>query len=80
MVSDRFLAARRRGVHHVFLMFVGLALLMWAATLCDQVFNLGWGWDKEGLWALPLMVLGSAFVRFCSLAIIKLTSSLFNGG
>ena len=79
MVSDRFLAARRRGVNRVFLMFVGLALLMWIATLCDQALNLGWGWEKEGLWDLPLMVLFAAFVRFCSLAIIKLTGSLFNG-
>lgn len=61
------------------MMFVSLALIMWIATFCNQAFNLGGGLDKQGLWALPLMVLFAAFVRFCSLAIIKLTGSLFNG-
>ncbi len=80
MDQRRFVQQQRKGVNAVFVAFAVLATVMWVATLCDQVFKLGWGWDRQILWLAPPMLLFAVVVRFCCMAIFRFIDGASNGG
>jgi len=55
----------------IIVLFVALLTFMWFATLIDQLFKMGWGWDRQILWLAPPMVLFAFFVRFGAMAIFR---------
>ncbi|KQS49043.1 MULTISPECIES: hypothetical protein [unclassified Sphingomonas] len=57
---------------------VAVASLMWVLTLLDYAFGLGWGWDRRGLWAAPLVLLIATTVRLGQAAVGKLMTHLSN--
>lgn len=71
MSLERFVAGQRRKLNFTSAAFVILLSGMWAATLCDRVFNLGWGWDSKILWAAPPMVLFAVVLRFLCMVIFR---------
>lgn len=79
MDTERFIAGQRKGLNFIFAAFAILVTVMWAATLCDWAFNLGWGWDRQGLWLAPLMMLFAVAIRFLGMGILRFISSNSNG-
>jgi hypothetical protein len=79
MNTERFVAGQRKGVNFVLAAFVIFASVMWSATLCDWVFNLGWGWDRQILWLAPPMMLFAVVLRFFCMAIFRLVGGGVNG-
>ena len=78
MNTERFIARQRKGVNVVFAMLVILLSIMWSATLCDWVFKLGWGWDRQILLGAPLMMVFAIILRFFCLAIFRFTANILN--
>jgi len=77
MVIKRSIESQRRGVDTILAIFVVVIGLMWAATACDYVFGLGWGWDTQIIWLGPLMIAWGFFVRFCARAIFAFIGNNF---
>jgi len=75
MDNERFVASQQKGINFIFVAFCCLVTTMWVATVLDWAINLGWGWDRQGLWLGPLMVLFAVLVRFCATAILKFVRS-----
>ncbi len=71
MNTERFIAGQRKGVNFVLAAFVTLLTVMWSATFCDWVFNLGWGWDKQIIWLAPPMMLFAIVLHFVCMAIFR---------
>ncbi len=44
---------------------------MWLATVADQVFHLGWAWDRQILWIAPIIIVGTMLVRFVGRSIFR---------
>jgi hypothetical protein len=44
---------------------------MWLATVADQSFHLGWGWDRQILWLSPIIALGTMLVRVLGRVIFR---------
>lgn len=63
----------------VFLAVIVLTTVMWVATLCDQLFKIGWGWDRQILWLAPPMLLFAVVVRFCCTAIFRFVEGASKG-
>ena len=78
MNLECFIASQRRAVNIIFGLFVSLLATMWIVTLCDHVFNLGWGWDKQILWLAPPMMLFAVIVRFCCALMFRFVSCFLN--
>lgn len=79
MDQRRHIRLQRKGVNAFFVAFVALVSVMWVATLCDQVFVLGWRWDRQILWLAPPMLLFAIVVRFCCMAILRFVEGAANG-
>ncbi len=79
MNTERFIAGQRKGVNFVFAAFVFLISVMWVASVCDWVFNLGWGWDRQILWLGPPMLLLGVVLRFLCMAIFRFIDGDPNG-
>lgn len=71
MQYERFFAGQRKATNRIAVLFVGLLSFMWAATLIDELFSMGWGWDRRILWLAPTMILFALVVRFCAMAIFR---------
>jgi hypothetical protein len=71
MTYERFVDGQRRGVNFISKAVIGLVCVMWIATSVDWAFDMGWGWDRQGLWLGPLMVLFTLFLRLCAMRIFK---------
>ena len=78
MSTDSFIAGQRRGANFILTAFAIVISFMWAATLCDWTFNLGWGWDREILWLAPLMLLFAVVLRFLGMAIFRFVGDDLN--
>ena len=76
MRHERFAARFRKDASLTFWSIVAVVSLMWVLTLLDFAFGLGWGWDKRGLWAAPLILLIATTVRLCHAAVGKLMDRL----
>ena len=72
MRIERSLTSQRNDVNRSYLLFVVVVAAMWLATLLDHVFRLGWGWDREILWAAPPMLLFATVLRILCMAIFAL--------
>lgn len=75
MAMKRSIESKRQGVDTILAIFIVVIGLMWAATACDYLFGLGWGWDTQILWLGPLMVAWGFFVRFCARTIFTFIGS-----
>lgn len=78
MSTERFIAGQRRGVNVILTAFAIVVSFMWAATLCDWTFNLGWGWDVEILWLAPLILLFAVVLRSLYMAIFRFVGDDLN--
>lgn len=71
MSTQNHVERQRRGVNVIFLLLISLLGLFWLATALDLLLGLSWGWDRQVLWAAPLMALFAFFVRLVCFAIFK---------
>lgn len=78
MQLQKYVQLQRKGVNAIFAAFATLLSAMWVATVCDQVFALGWGWDRQILWLAPPMLLFAVFVRFCCMAIFRFVEGAYD--
>jgi hypothetical protein len=53
----------KRNVSLTFWLIVTVVSLMWIATLLDVAFGFGWGWDRRGLIAAPVILAIAVIVR-----------------
>ncbi len=49
--------------------------LMWLITLADLLLGLGWGWDKQGLWLAPIIIVMGIAVLMGGNAIFRLVGA-----
>jgi hypothetical protein len=78
MRHAHFAAWFRKETSLTFWSIVAVVSLMWVLTLLDFAFGLGWGWDRRGLWAAPLVLLIATTVRLWHAAVGKLVTRLPN--
>jgi hypothetical protein len=71
MNGKRIVDQQRRTTRTFFSIFVGLISLSWLAAAVDVLFELGWGWDRQDLWVLPLVLVFAAILRVFGNAIFK---------
>jgi hypothetical protein len=51
------------GFNGITIMVTVVVSRTWLATLADQAFYIGWGWDRQILWVAPIIVVGAMLLR-----------------
>jgi len=70
MSAQSHVERQRRAVKGIFLLFITLLGLFWLATALDTALGLGLGWDRQALWAAPLMALFGFVLRLVCLSFL----------
>ena len=78
MHHERFAAWFRKDTSLTFWSTVAVVGFMWVLTFLDFAFGLGWGWDRRGPWAAPLILLTATAVRLWHAALRKLMNRISN--
>ena len=79
MGNERFAVWFRKESSWTFWSIIAVGSVMWLGTLLDFAFGLGWGWDKRGLFAVPLILLIATIIRFWHVAVDKIIDRLSKG-
>jgi hypothetical protein len=72
MASARYNRFVVRSFNAVGKTIIAVACLMWLIPLADLLLDLGWGWDKQGLWIGPNFVIMGTVVLIGGNAIFRL--------
>ena len=71
MNAQSHVERQRRAVKGIFLLFISVLGLFWLATALDTALGLGLGWDRQALWAVPLMALFGFVLRLVCLSFLN---------
>jgi hypothetical protein len=71
MYPSPYVRTVARSVDVVSLIIMVLAMVFWIVTLADHYLGLHWGWDFQGVWLLPLIMLVGMVVRFTARAMFR---------
>ena len=77
-MNKRFSAWFRKDAEFTFRLFFLVGTLMWLAVVLDVAFGLGWGWDEQDLWVIPLILLFGTLLRLWQLAFLSLMDRFFD--
>lgn len=77
MISQRHIHRQRKAMNVMLGLTAAFLTPLWLATIFDQLFHLGLGWDRQLLWLAPSAVLFMVVFRFFCISIFRFAGGVF---